>query len=184
MLWQPFCSVEQNHFSNFGRGSPKEHFCEIILKLGYWPRRRYRLKVFLFFKRWWPFCSAVRNHFNNFDRGSPKEHSCEIISKSIHQFMRCHLRKSLTMDNPQWTTHAGHGAITIAHLEHSVLKCSGELKTIGKSLYNNNPEKQWMHTFTIWVFVDFLWTVWYIIIDLCHFSRYWTHDITSSFHTL
>ena len=41
--------MEQNHFSNFGRGSPKEHFCEIILKLDHWPRRRCRLKVFFFF---------------------------------------------------------------------------------------------------------------------------------------
>ena len=38
----------QNHFENFGRGSPKEHFCEIILKSGNWPRKRCRLKVFLF----------------------------------------------------------------------------------------------------------------------------------------
>ena len=33
-----FSRVE--HFSNFGRGSPKEHFCGIILKSGHWPRRR------------------------------------------------------------------------------------------------------------------------------------------------
>ena len=26
--------MELNHFSNFGRGSPKELFCEIILSLG------------------------------------------------------------------------------------------------------------------------------------------------------
>ena len=35
-------------FSNFGRGLPKEHFCEIILKLGHWPRRKCRLNVFFF----------------------------------------------------------------------------------------------------------------------------------------
>ena len=29
--------MEQHHFSNFGRGSFKEHFYEIILKLGHWP---------------------------------------------------------------------------------------------------------------------------------------------------
>ena len=34
-------------FYNFGSGSPKEHFCEIILKSGHWPRRRCCLKVFL-----------------------------------------------------------------------------------------------------------------------------------------
>ena len=47
-LWWPFCSAEWIHLSNFGRGSPKEHFCEIILKSRHWPRRRCRLKVFIF----------------------------------------------------------------------------------------------------------------------------------------
>ena len=37
--------MEQNDFSNFGRGSPKDHFCEIILKSVHWSRRRCRLKV-------------------------------------------------------------------------------------------------------------------------------------------
>ena len=36
--------MDWNDFSNFGRGSPKEHFWEIILKLGHWSRRRCRLK--------------------------------------------------------------------------------------------------------------------------------------------
>ena len=30
-LWWPFCSVEQNHLSNFGRGLYEEHLCEHIL---------------------------------------------------------------------------------------------------------------------------------------------------------
>ena len=30
-----FCSAEWKDFSNFGRGSSKEHFCEIILKSGH-----------------------------------------------------------------------------------------------------------------------------------------------------
>ena len=47
-LWQPFCSVERNDFSNIGRGLPKKYFYEIILKLGLWSRRRCHLKVFLF----------------------------------------------------------------------------------------------------------------------------------------
>ena len=41
--------MERNHFNNFGSGLSKEHFCEIILKSGYWPRIRWYLKVFLFF---------------------------------------------------------------------------------------------------------------------------------------
>ena len=39
--------MERNHFSIFGGGSPKEHFCEIILKSGNWPRKRCRSKKLL-----------------------------------------------------------------------------------------------------------------------------------------
>ena len=46
-LWQPFCSVECNHLCNFGTGYYEEQICEIILNLGQWLRRRYRLKDFL-----------------------------------------------------------------------------------------------------------------------------------------
>ena len=41
-----FSGAEQ--LSNSDRRSPKEHFCEIILKSGFWPRRKCHLKVFLF----------------------------------------------------------------------------------------------------------------------------------------
>ena len=34
--WQPFCSAEQNHLCNFGRGYYEDQFCEIILNLGLW----------------------------------------------------------------------------------------------------------------------------------------------------
>ena len=46
-LWQPFCSAEQNHLSKFGRGYHKEKFCEIILNLDQWFRRKCVLKIFL-----------------------------------------------------------------------------------------------------------------------------------------
>ena len=42
--------MEQNHFSNFGEGSSKEHFCEIILKSAHWPRRKCGLNVFSIFR--------------------------------------------------------------------------------------------------------------------------------------
>ena len=45
-LRQPFCSAEQNHLCNFGRGCYEEQFCEIILNLGQW-FRRCRLKDLL-----------------------------------------------------------------------------------------------------------------------------------------
>ena len=37
-----FYSVEQNHFSNFGRESLNDHYYEIILKVGHWPTSRCR----------------------------------------------------------------------------------------------------------------------------------------------
>ena len=46
-LWPPFCSVEGNHLLNFGRGYYEDKFCEIILNLGQWFRRRCCLKDFL-----------------------------------------------------------------------------------------------------------------------------------------
>ena len=39
---------ERNDLSKFDRGSPKEHFCEIFLKLVHWSRRGGHLDVFLF----------------------------------------------------------------------------------------------------------------------------------------
>ena len=45
-LWKPFCSVERYFLSNFGRGYPTEQFCEIVLNLGQWFRKRC-LKDFL-----------------------------------------------------------------------------------------------------------------------------------------
>ena len=41
--------MEWNDFSNFGGVSPKERFCEIILKSGHWPRRRCHLKFLSIF---------------------------------------------------------------------------------------------------------------------------------------
>ena len=43
-LCLPFCSVEQNHLRNFGRGHHEEQFSEFISDLDF---RRCRLKDFL-----------------------------------------------------------------------------------------------------------------------------------------
>ena len=42
----PF-SAEMYHLCNFGRGHHEEQFCEIILNLDQWFRRRCHLKTFL-----------------------------------------------------------------------------------------------------------------------------------------
>ena len=46
-LWQPFCSAEQNHLCNFGKWCYEKQFCEIILNLDQWLRRKCCLKIFL-----------------------------------------------------------------------------------------------------------------------------------------
>ena len=46
-LWKPFCSAEQNHFCNFGKRCYEEQFCEIILNLDLWLRKKCCLKIFL-----------------------------------------------------------------------------------------------------------------------------------------
>ena len=46
-LLRHFCSGEQNHLCNFGRGYYEEQFYEIILNLDLWFRRRCLLKHFL-----------------------------------------------------------------------------------------------------------------------------------------
>ena len=68
--------------------------CEIILKLGKWPRRCC-FKVFRFLALV-AILFSQRNHLGNFGGGSPKEHSCKIISKSIHRFRRGLLSELLT----------------------------------------------------------------------------------------
>ena len=77
-LWQPFCSVEQNHLYNFGRGHYKKH-------LDQWNRRccfknflSTALPALLFVKGHYEeavvhyisnaFCSTEQNHLYNFSR--------------------------------------------------------------------------------------------------------------------
>ena len=90
--------MEPNNFSNFGRGSPKEHFCEIILKSGHWSRRRCHLKVFLFLALVAILFSG-EEPFLQFGRGSSKKQFCEIILKSVHRsWRRYHLKIFLFLD--------------------------------------------------------------------------------------
>ena len=54
-LWWPLCSAERNHLCNFGRRHHEEQFCEIILNLDQWFRRRSCLKIFLIWSSDSPF---------------------------------------------------------------------------------------------------------------------------------
>ena len=46
-LWWPFYSAELHHLCHFVRGYYEEQFCEIVLNLDQWFRRRCLLKIFL-----------------------------------------------------------------------------------------------------------------------------------------
>ena len=59
-LWQPFCSAEQKHLCNFGRRYHEEQFCEIILNLDQWFKRRCCLKTFLIWSSGGPFVQGSR----------------------------------------------------------------------------------------------------------------------------
>ena len=92
---EPCLWMDHNFASNFWKGSPKEHSCEIISKSDKQFRRRRFFKNFFM-----SLCSARspissepcfwadQNFRNKFWKGSPKEHSCKIISKSDQQFQR------------------------------------------------------------------------------------------------
>ena len=54
-LWLPFCSAERNRLCKFGRGYYEEQFCENILNLDQWFRRRCFLKIFLIWSSGDPF---------------------------------------------------------------------------------------------------------------------------------
>ena len=94
--WHPFCSEERNHLCNFGRGCQEEQFCEIILNLDQWFRRRCLLKTFLI---WSPGSSIVQpNHLCNFGRGRgyQEDQFCEIILDLDQWFRRCCFKKFLS----------------------------------------------------------------------------------------
>ena len=86
-LWRPFCSAEQNHLCNFGRGFYEEQFCGIILNLDQWFKRCH-LKIFVYQELWQPFCSAEWNHLCNFGRRHHEEEFCEIILNLDQWFKR------------------------------------------------------------------------------------------------
>ena len=61
--WKISCSLALNHFTNFGEGAYKEHFCEIILKIGQLALEMSFKDFFSIFNSWQRSCSAERNHF-------------------------------------------------------------------------------------------------------------------------
>ena len=73
-LWQPFYSREENHLCNFGRGHYEEHFCEIILNLDQWFRKKCCLKAFVIYSSGGPFVQQ---------NGT----SCVVLDKGIMRYI-------------------------------------------------------------------------------------------------
>ena len=61
-----------DHFSNFSRGSSKEHFCEIILKWANWPWRRCRFTSFSIFSSGGHFVQRSRTILAILVKGHPR----------------------------------------------------------------------------------------------------------------
>ena len=99
---EPYLWTDQNFMNTFWKGSPKEHFCEIVLKSDQpFPRRRFlqnclKHSISLL---WQPEFLTESSSVNTFWRGPPKEHSCQVWSKLAQRFgrRRC-LKKLLTTD--------------------------------------------------------------------------------------
>ena len=60
-LWQPLCSVDQNHMCNFGRTILWYHF-------EFRPVDQEIFKEITYLMLWWPLCLAEWNHLCNFGR--------------------------------------------------------------------------------------------------------------------
>ena len=87
-LWQPLCSVEQNHLCKFSRRHHEKQFCEIILNFDQWFKKEMSFKDTSYLELWQPFNSAEWNHLCNFGRRHHEEHFCEIILNLDKWFRR------------------------------------------------------------------------------------------------
>ena len=98
----PCLLTDQNLANKFWKGSPKEHFYEIIWKSDKWFQRRRILKNFSEVhtvkiaspRPQQPCFSMDQNFANNFWKGSHKEQNCEIIPNSDLRFQRFFFRIS------------------------------------------------------------------------------------------
>ena len=93
-----------NGLNNLGRGSPKEHFCKIIL-VGSVVSDKKIFKSFLYrlYRENKPCPLAAMlltnpNVLNNLGTGSPKEHFCKIILKLVQWFRTIRFLKVFYID--------------------------------------------------------------------------------------
>ena len=104
---EPHFWMDQNFTTSFWKGSPKEHFHEIISKSDQRFQRRRFLKNCLknsILLPWQPEFLMDSNFVNNFWRGPPKEHSCQVWSKLAQRFGRRRCLKKLLTTHTAWQT--------------------------------------------------------------------------------
>ena len=78
-MWQPSCSVEQNHLRNVCKGHYGEQFCEILFNLGQWLRKKMSLKEISYLELWQPHCSVEQNQLCNFIEDIIRNKSLKIF---------------------------------------------------------------------------------------------------------
>ena len=88
----PFVQRSGTICANCGSVYQEDQFCEIILNLDQWFRRRCCLKDFLSGALAALLCSGAEP-FMQFWKGASWEHSYEVIWNSDHWFRRCCLKK-------------------------------------------------------------------------------------------
>ena len=91
-LWRPFCSKEQNHLCNFGKGHHEEQFCEILFEFGQVVQEKMSSKDTSYLELWQPLYSAKWNHLCNCGSSHHEEQFCEIILNLDQYFRRCCLK--------------------------------------------------------------------------------------------
>ena len=90
-----------NHagLNNFGRESPRKHFCQVILKSVHWWFLKYSIQIYIV--KISPPLAAMfffltnQNGLNNLGRGLPKKHFWKIILKLVQWLLTRNLFKFL-----------------------------------------------------------------------------------------
>ena len=92
--WQPCFLTNHDCLYNLGRGSPKQHSSQVILKLvmGYVTRRILKFSMQIYTKNkphplWGPWFLTYHESLNNLGRRSPKQHSCQVTLNSVQLFL-------------------------------------------------------------------------------------------------
>ena len=99
---------DHDYLNNLARGSPRKHFCQVIMKSVQWFLTR-KFFVYRYIGKispapWRPCFLMNHDCLNNLDRGLHKKRSCNVILKSVQSFLT---RRSLKVSIFFLTNHDG-----------------------------------------------------------------------------